>query len=292
MGRRRHKEADPAEVAVGIAGLLGLLVGLRHGVVAGVLCSIVLAFVAFAIIAALAGPKPASGKTSSRSPFIAPTAADSDRVWQARTPPVAEPAGPSTPTEWSLQLIRDLEWKRFEELCEGYWKAKGYRARSTGPGADGGVDVELFAMSAPEKLFGVVQCKSRISELIGVHMIRELFGVMHHFHAPLGVMMTSSDFTDDAIRFAEGKHLKLISGAKLLELISGLPDELSKSLLNHVTSGDYWTPSCPACELKMLPKGKAGASPSFWGCPNFRFGCRQKIQMDKSELSAHADASF
>ena len=47
------------------------------------------------------------------------------------------------------------------------------------------------------------------------------------------------------------------------------------ALLQHVTRGDYVTPSCPKCEVKMTRRaGRAGRS-DFWSCPNFG-ACRTR----------------
>ena len=43
-----------------------------------------------------------------------------------------------TPDTWSVALLRSLDWKVYEELCAGYFKATGRRAEMTGLGADGG----------------------------------------------------------------------------------------------------------------------------------------------------------
>ena len=198
-------------------------------------------------------------------------------VRQARIEPSATAL--PRPSEWSHTLIRTIEWKRFEELCCGYWRAKGYRAELTAAGADGGIDLRLYSPSDPGKILAVVQCKSRVKEPVGVSTVRELFGVMNHIAAPMGVLMTSSGFTPDAQEFSRGKHLQLLDGSKLLELIRTLNTEEQAKLLSHVTRDDYLTPTCPACDIKMVRRTPLKGGKPFWGCPNFP-RCRHRFDLE------------
>ena len=45
---------------------------------------------------------------------------------------------------WSVDLLNELEWKRFEEVVSEYYRLLGYRSEVTRMGADGGVDVILY----------------------------------------------------------------------------------------------------------------------------------------------------
>ncbi|MDR3418258.1 MAG: restriction endonuclease [Nevskia sp.] len=200
-------------------------------------------------------------------------------------PRLRQPA-PSV-TDWSLDLIRALEWKRFEELCERFWKAKGYRAEPTGDGADGGIDIKLYSPSEPSRLLAVIQCKSRSSENVGVSTVRELFGVMHHVNAPMGILVTSSDFHPAARQFAQGKRIQLIGGEALLAQIEALPDEAGKALLQEITRDDYLSPTCPSCGEKMVKRSRKSDGAKFWGCRNYP-RCHHVLQVRSLEADAAA----
>jgi hypothetical protein len=58
------------------------------------------------------------------------------------TPTAAPPPAPKP--EWSISLLRSLDWKVFEDLCVGFFRELGLRAEPTPLGADGGVDIWLF----------------------------------------------------------------------------------------------------------------------------------------------------
>lgn len=193
------------------------------------------------------------------------------------------PATSQKPQAWSLELIKSIDWKRFEELGAWYFQAKGRNAKVTELGADGGIDILLYGSDNSENILGVVQCKAWTNKLVGVKEIRELLGVMTDVGCPLGIFLTSSGYTIDAKAFASGKHIKLIDAKKLLELIRDLPADVQSGLLKRVTAGDYTTPSCPSCGIKLVARtARKGtrAGKSFWGCRNFP-RCRYTMQRAK-----------
>lgn len=183
---------------------------------------------------------------------------------------------------WSDELIGSLEWKRFEELCAGYFIAKGYKTKLSRIGADGGIDIYLYKDSySSTKAFAIVQCKAWNTYKVGVKPIRELFGVMTAEKAPLGIFITSGSYTKEAEGFSDGKPLKLLSGSSLLKLISNLPEENQQLLLKKITKGDYITPSCPSCGTKMIERTSYRGNNTgnkFWGCENYP-RCKNTLKM-------------
>ena len=203
----------------------------------------------------------------------------------ARTPGSARGAAASLPkavaTALSLDLLRAIEWHRFEQVCAAYWRETGMDATITPFGADGGVDVELRQVGAdtPEAL---VQCKAWNASQVGVKLVRELLGVITDRKVERGIFMTTGTFTTDAAEFARGNRLELIDGSDLVRRIKALPVDAQARLLALATDGDYVTPTCPACGIKMvLREGKDGTR-AFWGCRNFPKGCRQTLQVARS----------
>jgi len=181
----------------------------------------------------------------------------------------AHAPAPAPSLTWRLELLVEMDWKRFEELCQAFWIIKGFPARLTGPGADGGVDVVIADRRTPDKTFAVAQCKSHVQP-IGVETVRALWGSKDHFNATLAIFYSVSGFSSAAKEFAAGKHLKLIDGPELLKQIQQLPAADQASLLAKMTQGDYTTPSCPKCEIKLVRHAGKNGRPDFWGCKNFR----------------------
>jgi restriction system protein len=184
-------------------------------------------------------------------------------------------AASATPRTWNIGLLQDLEWKRFEDVCQKLYEAKGIRSETTNLGADGGIDIRLY-QDDTGKPSAIVQCKAW-SSLVGVKPVRELLGVMAHEKIGRGIFIASGDYSGDAKSFAETNPITLITGAILVSMINGLPDADKQALLAFATAGDYHTPTCPSCGIKMRHVSGTGGRQDFWGCAFPR--CRQQLGM-------------
>jgi restriction system protein len=183
------------------------------------------------------------------------------------------------PTSWSLKVIQDIEWKRFEDLSMGYYLEKGILAKATSLGVDGGIDIKLYQDDTGEAT-SLVQCKAWNNKAVGVKAIREFLGVLAHEKVPKGFFMTSGEFTDEAKAVAKTNKINLINGEMFLAMIMRLPEVSQNKLLALAVAGDYRTPTCSQCGVKMVKrKSKRGA---FWGCMNYPT-CRQRLAIKKSQ---------
>ncbi len=192
--------------------------------------------------------------------------------------PVAEPPPerPPRPTAWSLAVLDQVEWKRFEDLCCAFYREKGIAARTTVLGADGGVDIRLFQDDADaSRATAVVQCKA-LSRPVGVATVRELRGVMAHEKVDKGFFMAPRGFSPEARAFAAENRITLVDGRLFLAMLQRLPEKASARLLALATEGDWTTPSCPQCGDKMIARESARGA--FWGCRRFP-GCRGRLPM-------------
>jgi restriction system protein len=185
-------------------------------------------------------------------------------------PPVAE----ARPAAWSMEVLRRMEWKRFEHVVAGYYERVGFRAQLQDSGADGGVDVRLYRGEAGKPL-ALVQCKAwQAGAAVGVKPVRELLGVMTIEQVNAGIFVTTSGYTDDAKALSGAHRLKLIDGDELLQMIRALPAAAQTELLALATEGDWTTPTCPSCGTKMIRRERRSDQSAFWGCPSFP-ACRQ-----------------
>lgn len=192
-------------------------------------------------------------------------------------PPITQP---NLPINWSLELIREIEWKKFEELCTAYYLEKGMRAEATSLGADGGIDIKIYQDNS-DLPTSIAQCKSWNNKFIGVKEIREFLGVMSHEKIAKGFYMTTSEYTSDAKEIAKSNQITLITGEMLLMMIKRLPEESQERLLSIATEGDYTTPSCSSCGVKMIRR--AGKKGEFWGCKNYP-RCRHMLHIKKQKI--------
>lgn len=208
----------------------------------------------------------------------------STEVYKAKFDTRVEPvlnSQPSTqpleakPTLWTLELIQEIEWKKFEELSTAYYLEKGIKAKATSLGADGGIDIKLYQDESGNPT-SLVQCKAWTSKQVGVKEIREFLGVMTHEKIAKGFYMTSGEYSVDAKATATANRITLINGVMLLAMIKRLPEVSQQKLLALATMGDYTTPTCSACGVKMVKRnGKRG---EFWGCTNYP-RCKQMLHV-------------
>jgi restriction system protein len=179
--------------------------------------------------------------------------------------------------QWSVAILRDIEWKRFEMVCSEYLRLVGFVATETTVGADGGVDIRIHKAGV-ENSAGIVQCKAWNSYKVGVKPVRELFGVMAAERISTGIFMTSGEFTAEAEEFARGK-ITLVNGEKLISQIRKLAAADQERLLDMALEGDYQTPTCLRCDVKMTLRESThgrNAGGHFWGCVNYP-KCKQTL---------------
>jgi len=115
---------------------------------------------------------------------------------------------------------------------------------------------------------------------VGVKPVRELFGVMAAEGVLQGVFMTTGEFTAEAKKFAKGKKLVLASGSSFLQSIQSMSEENQAALLKVATEGDYTTPTCVSCDVKMklrISKKGKNIGARFWGCSNFP-RCKKQLK--------------
>jgi restriction system protein len=213
-----------------------------------------------------------------------PNEAPEDRVRQStsdesRAPMQAPPSGhrraPSA--TWSIQVLRDIEWKRFETLCAELFAQAGFEARTQSHGADGGVDIVLHSRNASGPA-AIVQCKHWANKLVGVKEMRELLGVMAADRIARGTFATSGGFTQEALRFAGENRIHALDGTGLLALIGKRTPEQQRDLLAHAYEGEYWRPTCASCGRKLVERTARNRGASFWGCPDYP-RCRFTLPM-------------
>lgn len=200
--------------------------------------------------------------------------------------PLASAQARPAPAVWSLEALRMLEWKRFELLCARYYEALGFQARTLAAGADGGVDVTLFK-GDPARPLALVQCKAWNARQVGVKEVRELLGVMVHTGVGRGVFITTGSFSKEALAFGAANPIQLLDGPAFDEKLRALAPAAQDALLAWAFEGDYLTPSCPSCGVKMLARESRGGP--FWGCRHYP-ACKSTLKNTlKSTLAMRAE---
>lgn len=146
---------------------------------------------------------------------------------------------------WSQKVFDDIEWRRFEAVCEKLFGQAGFETRTQSHGADGGVDIWLHSKHAQGPA-AVVQCKHWSGRQVGVKEVREFLGVMTAHGLKRGTYATTSTFTSDAAKFARENGINALDGARLLALIGKRSPEQQLELLEVAYAGEYWPKRSPA----------------------------------------------
>jgi restriction system protein len=108
--------------------------------------------------------------------------------------------------------------------------------------------------------------------------VRDLRKAMDDARVAAGALLAAGRFSQEAYGVKDA-GIELVDGAGLLERIAALPEEKSLGLLEFVTEGDFRTPTCPLCQIKMVPRRSTVQGRAFWGCPNYP-ACKQTFPVN------------
>ena len=137
------------------------------------------------------------------------------------------------------------------------------------------MDIGLCAAGA-DKAGIIVHCQPWNAYRVGAKPVRELRAAMTSAGAVEGVLVTSSRFTQEAVTLAAKENVQLIDGKDLLAKLAALAPEKALGLLKFATQGDFLTPTCPRCSIKMISRSSTHEGRRFWGCPNYPL-CKQTL---------------
>ena len=121
-------------------------------------------------------------------------------------------------SQTSLDDVKALSWQDFERFVGEFYRRQGYAVQETGGGgADGGVDLVL----RKEEEIIYVQCKRWRNRCVGIKPTKELFATVVAEKATHGILMTTSNFSQDAQKFAasQSDRLALVAGRDLVRMI-------------------------------------------------------------------------
>jgi HJR/Mrr/RecB family endonuclease len=116
-----------------------------------------------------------------------------------------------------------LDGYAFERATAEVLRKHQFMAMVTPGSADGGIDIEVTRNG----LKGVVQCKAHVA-CVGPHVVRDLYGVIHHCGADFGIIVSRSGFTRGAVEFVRDKPILFLDTDDLIAMQEGR-DVLAKA---------------------------------------------------------------
>jgi restriction system protein len=191
------------------------------------------------------------------------------------TPASLAPTPPEPSLIWGPEVLRQIEWRRFEAVCQALMGQAGFQIQSQSHGADGGVDLWLHSRHARGPV-ALVKCRHWLRKPVGVRELREFHGLMTQHQLQRGTYITSGRYMREALEFADAQRINVLDGPSLLALIGRRRPEQQQALLAVAYEGEYWRPTCAHCSVKMVERSVADNGSAFWGCPTYP-ACRNTL---------------
>ncbi|WP_018607024.1 restriction endonuclease [Uliginosibacterium gangwonense] len=189
---------------------------------------------------------------------VAPPAGALDEVLPQET----TPAKVHRPDTWSPDLLHSLDWQRMLELCVAFFSDR-FRCKPGKLGEDGSVDIRLF--KGEETLpVAIVHCRAWGEHEIGLDSLERLSALMAAEFVTKGFFMGYGGFSSQAREYAKVHSITLIDDVMFIAMLMRQPEARRQQLLDIAVQGDFTTPSCPVCGLKMLSRQNEQAR--YWGC--------------------------
>ena len=185
----------------------------------------------------------------------------------------------------TLAVLNKMTWKQFELLVHQAFRHRGFVIGETGKtGADGAVDLVLRKAGA----YFLVHTRLWKSPQVDVVPVRELYNAMRAKRAAGGFVVTTGNYSREAMAFASGRNIQLIDGPTLREMLNdtagiptGVPTVITIGEPSVIPTITPAAAVCPECKSSMvLRMGAALASggsrgsqsalaKNFWSCSRF-----------------------
>ncbi len=128
-----------------------------------------------------------------------------------------------------------MDGYEFEDYISNLFRKLGFDVEATSYSNDGGIDL-VATFNQP--IFSgkyIIQCKNWIGP-VGQPEVRDLYGVVMDQRANKGILITPSDYTQQAYDFAKGKNIELINGKILKRLTINKCNTFKSDEDNNTTS--------------------------------------------------------
>ena len=112
--------------------------------------------------------------------------------------------------------VRALDWERFNELIGNYWRGRGFELVEF-PGDS--ADDDLLLVVSRSRQRSLVRYRHWRALNVGADSVRDLFGAMKARDASRALLITSGQFSAEALEFAHDKPIELIDGVALAEMV-------------------------------------------------------------------------
>ncbi|WP_347368996.1 restriction endonuclease [Vibrio vulnificus] len=171
-------------------------------------------------------------------------------------------------SQGTTAALNNLSWLEFEGYIGEFFKQQGYEVKQAfSQKPDGGVDIWM----RKDGQLTLVQCKHWKTRKVGIQILREMYAVMIEHNASKMIIVTSGDFTSEAIKYALDKRLWLINGGELVHMIEQVRNRPAEKSVEVIPPKSA-TPLCPSCHAPLIMRtAKRGQNKGnqFYGCSSY-----------------------
>jgi restriction system protein len=162
-------------------------------------------------------------------------------------------------TGFTTNDLRRLSPSQFEEWCADRLREQGHRVTVVGGQSDHGID--LIAERDGSRM--AVQCKRWFGiRLVGEPQVRDLLGAMQHVQATTGMVITTGQYSEAALKWVAGKPIRLWG---VEELVAGsAPAAITPTIMSAAPRE-----RCPSCGRDLLRRVNRRTQAVFWGCAGY-----------------------
>ena len=176
-----------------------------------------------------------------------------------------QPKKAANPTQWSADLLRTLEWRRMVDVVLAFYRFKGLYGKFETAEADGSVFIPLRkAADAADAVPQVLLHCTRSNAVVGAAAVYALHARMTILGVGKAFFTGVAGFDADAKAAASSLQITLVDDRLFVSMLARLPAQEALRLLELAVEGDYKTPTCPACLLKMI--SRQSEQGRYWGC--------------------------
>jgi restriction system protein len=164
--------------------------------------------------------------------------------------------GASSSRAWSTELIARMDWRQLERVVVALFDAEHQHVETIG----NAVSVRDCAGNAPSSETSLIlkRATSPGKTSDGKPVLAPLVAILTHRGVRRALFLK---LEDDSVLPSS------LDAATLVQYLLKLTAARRDALLTLATEGDWSTPSCPTCNLKM--QKLKGGTHHFWGCQNF-----------------------
>ncbi len=178
----------------------------------------------------------------------------------------------------TLDELRALSPKGFEEWVAARFRDLGWSARVIGGQGDHGIDV----IADKEGERAVIQCKKFVDWSVREKTMRDLLGAMHHSGAHCAYLVTTGRLTGPAKAWISDEPIEVWDANYLVHLSKSLAPTPHRPRGRHdpalqsqsqsvasFTDVDATQPVCPKCGSILVKRRNRYTGELFLGCPKY-----------------------